>query len=354
MTAYVREMLAAGQIPWAIGAVVLGLVAMMGWVSFLALFGVWAERKVSAGMQVRLGPMHVGPHGALQTIADAIKLALKEDLRPKGSDSFLHLLAPILVFGGTFASFVAIPFASGLYVTDLDLGVYFIVGIASLEIVGVVMAGWASNNKWSLLGAMREAAQVVAYEIPLGLSLLAAILTAGTLSLRGATEAQAGFLFQPFANFYDGGGWLVFRHPFLLAAFVIFFLAGLASAKRAPFDLPEAESELVAGFHTEYSGMRWSFFFLEEYARMFLVAAVGTCFFLGGWHVGIPLFGLEQNLLFSAAVFVTKCFALCFLMMWLRWTLPRFRIDQVLGLGYKVLTPFAFACVLGTSLLEFF
>ncbi|MHC4942751.1 MAG: complex I subunit 1/NuoH family protein [Planctomycetota bacterium] len=229
------------------------------------MFAVWMERKVSGHMQSRMGPMRVGGwHGWAQSIADAIKLFLKEDIIPAATDKLLWVLAPALVFTGAIAGFVAI--------NDLNLGVFYIISIASLEVIGVIMAGWSSNNKWSLFGAIREAAQVVSYEIPAALALMVVILSAGSFSLMDIVGAQQG-------------NWFIWQSPWLAIAALLYYLASLAGCKRAPFDIPEAESELVAGFHTEYSGLRFAFFFMEEYASMLIVSAVFTAAFLGGWNL---------------------------------------------------------------------
>jgi NADH-quinone oxidoreductase subunit H len=309
--------------------------------------------------------MYVGWHGWLQSIADGVKLLLKEDMIPRDADRVLFVLAPALVLAAILAAMAAFPLAPEIYFADVDLGVFFVLAMSSMTTIGVVMAGWASNSKWTIYGAMREAAQVVAYEIPLGLSLLVPVLVAGTLNLREASAAQAGLW---------GMDWYLFRNPFMLPALVLYVVAALAETKRAPFDLPEAESELVAGFMTEYSGIRWSFFFMEEYAAMFLMSALGAVFFLGGFespltHFAGEVFGTQLLVqgangawslelsalpyqLAAGLTLVAKCFAGVFLMMWLRWTLPRMRIDQVMTMGYKYLTPLALVCVVGAALWE--
>ena len=337
---------------WAIslGAAFLGVGILVAFVSLVAMFSVWLERKVSAHIQCRYGPMYVGGwHGWAQTIADGVKLLLKEDLIPLGADKPLFVLAPAVVLGAIFGALVALPLAPGFFFADVDMGLFLILAFSSLTTIGVVMAGWASNSKWSLYGAMREAAQVVAYEIPLGVSLFVPLMVAGTFSLTEASAAQAGWF---------GMHWFIFQNPFMVPAFIIFFIAALAETKRAPFDLPEAESELVAGFMTEYSGIRWSFFFMEEYAAMFLMSAVGVIFFFGGYHSPLTAMfpeGATDGLLYQlvcAGTIIVKSFAGVFVMMWLRWTLPRMRIDQVMSMGYKYLTPLALACVLGAAIWE--
>jgi len=332
-------------------ALLLSIVYAVGiilFVSVFALLAIWLERKVSAHMQDRLGPMETGGwHGWAQTIADVVKLLLKEDIVPKAADSFLFKLAPFVVFTGSFAAFAVIPFAANLIGTDLNVGVFYIVAVSSLVVIGILMAGWASNNKWALYGAMRSAAQMVSYEIPIALSLLVPILLAGSLSMQELVGVQAGGFWH----------WTVFSHfPFALIAFVIYFWASLAEVNRNPFDIPEAESELVAGPYVEYTGMRFAMFYLSEYANMFVVSAVVTALFLGGWHA--PLRVLEVpvqvsplwNAIVGAAWFTVKAMSLVLVQMWLRWTLPRLRVDQLMHICWKVFMPFSFANVLLISL----
>jgi len=323
-------------------------------VSVVAMFSVWLERKVAGHIQCRYGPMRVGWHGWLQPIADGVKLLLKEDLVPLGADRVLYVMAPALVLASVLAAMTVYPLAPGFFFADIHLGIFFVLAMTSTTTIGVVMAGWSSNSKWSLYGSMREAAQVIAYEIPLGISLLVPIMVAGSFDLLEVSRGQTGLW---------GMNWYIWPwvNPFMLPAFVLFFIAILAETKRAPFDLPEAESELVAGFMTEYSGIRWSFFFMEEYAAMFLYSVVGAFFFFGGFespltHFAARLAG-DGSLVYqlaAGATLIVKGFAGVFLMMWLRWTLPRVRIDQVMTLGYKYLTPLALACVLGSGLWEVF
>jgi NADH-quinone oxidoreductase subunit H len=348
LTGVKPEFVPAWAVPLTLVMISVGVA--MAIVSLVAMFGTWLERKVSGHIQCRYGPMRVGWHGWLQPLADGIKLLLKEDLVPRGADRVLFVLSPALVMGGLMGAMVAFPLGPNLYFADIDLGVFMILALTSTATIGVMMAGWSSNSKWSLYGAMREAAQVVAYEIPLGISLLVPLMVAGTFNLIEASNDQAGWF---------GMAWYIFRNPFMLPAFVLFFIAILAETKRAPFDLPEAESELVAGFLTEYSGIRWSFFFMEEYAAMFLYCVVGAFFFFGGFESPLTYgareaFGAE-SLVVDALAFVTivvKGFAGLLLMMWLRWTLPRVRIDQVMTMGYKYLTPLSLACVLFAGVWE--
>jgi len=297
---------------------------------------VYAERKISAFMQDRIGPNRVGPMGLLQTLADTVKLLFKEAIFPKNVDRKLFVLAPLLVNVGAFMPFLVIPWGGRLQPADINVGVFYVVAIASLSTVGLIMAGWASNNKYSLFGAMRSAAQIVSYEIPALMILLVPVMIVGSLSLQDITQAQAGGL----------QNWFLFRYfPIMPVAFVVFFVAGLAETNRAPFDIPEAESELVGGFHTEYSGFFFAMFFMAEYTEMFVLSAVASVLFFGGYlaphpalqHVGpLPLGWFW--LWFKAWFFV-------FVMMWLRWTLPRSRVDQLMHIAWKVLLPIALVLV---------
>jgi NADH-quinone oxidoreductase subunit H len=303
-----------------------------------ALVLVYLERKVSAWMQDRLGPMEVGPKGILQTLADAVKLLLKEDIVPAAADKKLHWFAPFLVFAVPCAAFAAFPYTREFVFANFNIGVFYVIAITSLSVIAIMIAGWASNNKWALLGGMRAAAQIVSYEIPAGLAVLVVVMQVGSLNFNDISLAQDGGIHR----------WLIWQYfPFNLIAFIIFYLATLAECNRTPFDLPEAESELVAGFHTEYSGFKWSVFMLSEYAEMLVVAIVGAALFLGGWSSPIP------NFLNTGAWGVfwlfSKAGALIFIQMWLRWTLPRLRVDQLMYLSWKVLTPFSFACVIAVG-----
>lgn len=328
-------------------------------VMLFAMFAIWWERKVAGRIQARPGPNRVGPIGILQSLADGIKLLTKEDLRPGEADSFLFKLAPYIAFTPVFAAWLALPFAPEMtYEPRLAVGLFWILAILSVEIMGVILAGWASNNKWSVYGAMREACQMVSYEIPLGISIIVAVMASGTLNLVQLGHEQSGGIHT----------WLIFRNPFAFAAFFTYFVASLASNKRAPFDLPESESELVAGFHTEYSGLRFSFFFFAEYAAMFVIGGIQTALFLGGWNDPFGLIGYYHDKFLTAnnttglialnviavGVFVTKVIMIVFVQMWIRWTLPRPRIDQVLYACIKVLLPMSCALLLGAAFWQLF
>lgn len=310
------------------------------WILPFALFAVWLERKVSAHMQDRLGPMRVGGwHGWAQTIADILKLIQKEDIIPKAANKTLFILAPYVVFIGSYAAYAAIPFSSAYIGSGINIGLFYIIAVSSLVVIGILMAGWASNNKWSLFGAMRSAAQIVSYEIPTALALLSVVMIAGTLNLQEINRMQAGWFWN----------WFIFqKFPFIFIAFLIYFVASLAEVNRSPFDIPEAESELVAGYHTEYSGMKFALFFLAEYANMFAVSAIAVTLFLGGWNS--PFGNYLSGPLWGVFWFLSKGMLSIFVQMWLRWTLPRVRVDQLMYISWKVLTPWAFGCIIGVGL----
>jgi len=314
------------------------LIALVLALNALAL--IWLERKVSAWMQDRLGPMEVGPfQGIFQTLADAVKLLQKEDIVPRAADKRLHLLAPLLGFAAPCAALAAIPYTRDFFFADFNIGVFFVMAVTSLSVIAILVAGWASNNKWSLLGGMRSAAQIVSYEIPAGLAILVVVMQVGSLSFHEISQAQDGGIHH----------WLIWRYPpFNLAAFLIFFIATLAECNRTPFDLPEAESELVGGFHTEYSGFKWSIFMLAEYGEMLVVSLLGSVLFLGSWSSPIP--GFLNTGAWGLFWLGSKTFMLIFIQMWLRWTLPRLRVDQLMYMSWKVLTPFAFGCIFAVGL----
>lgn len=309
------------------------------WIIPFALFAVWWERKISAHMQDRLGPMRVGGwHGWAQTIADILKLIQKEDIIPSAADSLLFTLSPYVVFVGSYAAFAAIPFSAAYVGSEINIGLFYIISISSLVVIGLLMAGWSSNNKWSLFGAMRSAAQIVSYEIPVAVALLAVVMVVGSFDLQQINQAQSG----PIWN------WFIFqKFPFLFMAFLIYFVASLAEVNRTPFDIPEAESELVAGYHTEFAGMKFALFFLAEYANMFAVSAIATTLFLGGWNS--PFGEFLSGPVWGLIWFLSKGMGIVFVQMWLRWTLPRLRVDQLMYVGWKVLIPFSFACIIGVG-----
>ena len=299
--------------------------------TILGIVLVYAERKICAFFQQRLGPMRVGKWGMAQTVADAIKLIFKEPLATKNSDKLLFNLAPFIIIISTFMAMAALPFAKGLQAIDLNIGILYVTAVSSLGVIGILIAGWSSDNKYSLIGAMRSGAQVVSYELSVGLSLLTIVILAGSLQFSTIVESQEA-------------GWWIFRgHIPAWIAFVIFLIASTAETNRGPFDLAEAESELTAGFHTEYSGLKFAFFFLAEFVNMFIVAAVGATVFLGGWmplHIG-GLAGFNNVMDFIPPIFwfIGKVGFMIFLMMWFKWTFPRLRIDQLLTLEWKYLLP---------------
>src|SRR5215212_941459 len=320
---------------------------MFGFMMVNAIFSVWLERKVAGRIQDRLGPTRVGgKFGWLQTLADGLKLITKEDLMPAGADGMLFRIAPYISFGASIAAFVAIPFAGGPYpwiAQHLNTGVFFVIAVLGLEVFGVILAGYSSASKWSLFGCMREAAQVVSYEVPLGMCAVVPVLLAGSMDLVFIGDRQAGW----FTN------WYVFHDPFTFVIFWVYFTCATASVNRAPFDLAEAESELVAGFHTEYSGLRWSFFFMAEYGSMLAVSLLAAILFFGGWNGPIPVgqwlgltfehghwYGIAGNAL-GALNLITKGVVGVTVMMWVRWTLPRLRIDQVITTCLKYCVPIA-------------
>jgi NADH-quinone oxidoreductase subunit H len=309
------------------------------WVVPFALFAVWWERKISAHMQDRLGPMRTGGyHGWAQTIADILKLIQKEDIIPSAADRKLFILAPYLVFAGSYAAYAAIPFSAAYVGSGINIGLFYVISISSLVVVGLLMAGWASNNKWSLFGAMRSAAQIVSYEIPVALAILAVVMVAGSFDLQEINRLQSGWFWN----------WFLFqKFPFLFLGSLIYFVASLAEVNRTPFDIPEAESELVAGYHTEYGGMRFALLFLSEYANMFAVSAIAATLFLGGWNS--PFGDWLSGPFWGVFWFLTKGMTFIFVQMWLRWTLPRLRVDQLMYVGWKVLIPFAFVVVIGVG-----
>ena len=335
-------------------------IGLFGFSALFAVLGVYAERKVSAFIQDRLGPMETGKYGTLQTFADILKMLQKELIVPAAADKILFMLAPGIIFVAVYLGFAVLPWAPGVAPAQLNLGLYYVFAIISIETLGILMAGWGSNNKYSILGAMRSAAQIISYEIPAGFALISVVMISQTLNLQDIA-LQQGILSPEkikFSGFWDvsaiGGlfAWNIFKAPHLLIAFVIYFIASLAESNRAPFDIPEAESELVAGFHTEYSGMRFALVFLAEYSMMFLVSIIGVILFLGAWNTPLPNIGAIHLAKWTTGTawgilwIMLKALLLVGVQMWIRWTLPRFRVDQLMNLCWKVLTPLAFACML--------
>lgn len=314
----------------AIEMILIGI-AILTFYAVVGLYLVYAERKVCAFMQCRIGPNRVGPYGFFQTIADLIKLLMKELIPIKNADKLLFNLAPFIVIIASFMAIAAIPFAKGLHAIDFNIGIFYIMAVSSLGVIGILLAGWSSNNKYSLIGAMRSGAQIVSYELSVGLSLVTIVILSGSLQLSTIVEAQRD-------------GWFLFTgHIPALIAFLVFLVAATAETNRGPFDLAEAESELTAGFHTEYSGIKFAFFFLAEYMNMFIVASIAATMFLGGWmplHIGgWEAFNHIMDFIPPFFWYLGKTAFVIFIMMWFKWTFPRLRIDQLLTLEWKYLLP---------------
>ncbi len=299
--------------------------------ALLALFYIYFERKVCAAFQCRLGPNRVGPFGLLQSFADMFKMLIKEIITLKNIDKFLFALAPYLVILASMLSFAVLPWGKGLQILDFNIGIFFLLAVSSIGVLGILLAGWSSNNKFTLIGALRSGAQMVSYELSIGLSVLTMVAFAGTMSVTGIVEAQSNL-------------WFIFSgHIPAIIAFVIYLIAGTAETNRGPFDLPEAESELTAGYHTEYSGIHFGFFYLAEYLNLFIVSGVATLLFFGGWmplHIpGWDGFNAVMDYIPSVVWFVGKAIAISFVIIWFKWTFPRLRIDQLLALEWKYLLP---------------
>ena len=340
-------------------AVLLGL-AVFTLMALNAMVAVYFERKVSAFMQDRLGPMEVGLFGFRggkrfwggigQTVADAVKLVIKEDTIPADADRPLFILGPFILFGAAFTAFIGLPIGWGMVISDFNIGVFFITAITSVGVIGIILSGWASNNKWSLYGAMRSAAQIISYELPLGMSLLLVVMVAGSLQ------------FSDIVQWQEDHRWFIIHSPFTVIAFMIFLVSGVAEANRTPFDLPEAESELVAGYMTEYSGFRWSLFFLSEYASMVIISLMTAIVFLGAWLSPVAgilrMFGVPEGWYYLSGPLwglfwlAGKVVFLIFTMMWFRWTFPRLRPDQLMYTAWKVFLPFALANIFFVGLWE--
>ncbi len=326
-------------------------------VNIMALIGglgTYAERKISADIQLRQGPNRVGPFGILQFLADGVKMIMKEDVFPADADKPLFNLAPLLALLGVFATLALVPFSSGFTLVNLNMGVFFLIGVSSLVGVAVFLGGYSSNSKWSMLGGMRGASQIISYEVPVTITTLAIVLLSGGMSFGAFVETQGGLPHQ----------WYIFHNPFTFIGFFVFFVGMLAETNRAPFDLPEAESELVSGYHTEYTGMRFGLFALAEYIEVFVLCGVAAAAFLGGYKVpfdlgsGVlfvqkfglpPIIGKNIGQLLQLGSFLTKTFALYYLVIWVRWTFPRIRVDQVMTICWKYLTPIALFNLVGVA-----
>ncbi len=337
------------------GYTLLGVVVVMAFTMLNTAYLTYYERKAMGHMQNRVGPMHTGPHGILQPLADGLKLFFKEDIIPAYADRPVFVLAPLMALVPAFISFVVVPFGPSvtlmgrtfpLYLTDLNIGVLYVLALSSMGAYGIILAGWASNSKYALLGGLRSSSQVISYEVAMGLAILSVLMVSGSLSLVEITRSQAHL-------------WNVFCEP---VAFVVYMIAGVAETNRAPFDLPEAENELVAGFHVEYSGMRWAYFFMAEYANMLMVSCMAVVLFLGGWNPivprsvfeMIPVLGAHIGFLGDPAVwwFIIKIYVFFFMFLWLRTTLPRLRYDQLMRLGWKVLIPVGLANIVVTGIVK--
>lgn len=331
-----------------VALIIVGVMATIGGA------GTYAERKISADLQARIGPNRVGPFGLLQFLADGVKMILKEDIITTNADKFVFNLAPVLCLVGVFATLAVVPYSSGFILADLNVGIFYLVGMASLVGVGVFLGGYASNSKWSLLGGMRGASQIISYEIPATITIISIVILAGGLSMKTLINGQGGAPHE----------WFMFHNPFAFIGFFVYFISALAETNRAPFDLPEAESELVSGYHTEYSGMKFGLFALAEYIEVFVVCGVAVALFLGGYKVPFDLgsgvmlsekLGLDsmlaQNIgqLLELGSFFTKTLALYYVVIWVRWTLPRLRVDQLMTLCWKYLTPIAIFNLLGCA-----
>ena len=333
ITNWVDELLRGFMPGWlatTVECVLIGVVLLLVY-ALLALFYIYFERKVCAAFQCRLGPNRVGPWGLLQSFADMFKMLIKELITLKHIDRFLFALAPYLVIIASMLSFACLPWGNGLQVIDFNIGIFFLIAVSSIGVLGILLAGWSSNNKFTLIGALRSGAQMVSYELSIGLSVLTMVAFAGTMSITGIVEEQKDL-------------WFIFSgHIPAIIAFVIYLVAGTAETNRGPFDLPEADSELTAGYHTAYSGIHFGFFYLAEYLNLFIVSGVATLLFFGGWmplHIpGWDGFNAVMDYIPSVIWFVGKAIAISFIIIWFKWTFPRLRIDQLLKLEWKYLLP---------------
>lgn len=333
ITTWFDNLLESVMPAWAatvIECVIIGVVLLLAY-ALLALFYIFYERKLCAWFQCRLGPMRVGPWGLLQSFADMFKILIKELIRLEKIDRFLFALAPYIVIVASMLSFAVLPWGKGLQIIDFNIGVFFMIAASSLGVLGILLAGWSSNNKYTLIGAMRSGAQMISYELSVGLSIMTIVVLAGTMSITGLVEAQAD-------------GWFIFKgHMPAIIAFVIYLIAATGETNRGPFDLPEAEHELTAGYHTEYSGIHFGYFYLAEYLNLFIVSGIASLMFLGGWmplHIsGWDGFNAVMDFIPSIIWFLVKAVVISFIIIWFKWSFPRVRIDQLLALEWKYLMP---------------
>ena len=333
VTNWFNDLLLSVMPQWAatvIECVIIGVVLLLAY-ALLALFYIFYERKLCAWFQCRLGPMRVGPWGILQSFADMFKILIKELIRLENIDRFLFALAPYLVIVASMLCFACLPWGNGLQIIDFNIGIFFMTAASSIGVLGILLAGWSSNNKYTMIGALRSGAQMISYELSIGLSILTVVVLAGTMSITGLVQAQAD-------------GWFVFKgHIPALIAFVIYLIAATAETNRGPFDLPEAEHELTAGYHTEYSGIHFGFFYLAEYLNLFIVSGIASLLFLGGWmplHIpGWEGFNAVMDFIPSIVWFIGKAVFISFIIIWFKWSFPRVRIDQLLTLEWKYLMP---------------
>ena len=333
VTNWFNDLLLSVMPQWAatvIECVIIGVVLLLAY-ALLALFYIFYERKLCAWFQCRLGPMRVGPWGILQSFADMFKILIEELIRLENIDRFLFALAPYLVIVASMLCFACLPWGNGLQIIDFNIGIFFMTAASSIGVLGILLAGWSSNNKYTMIGALRSGAQMISYELSIGLSILTVVVLAGTMSITGLVQAQAD-------------GWFLFKgHIPALIAFVIYLIAATAETNRGPFDLPEAEHELTAGYHTEYSGIHFGFFYLAEYLNLFIVSGIASLLFLGGWmplHIpGWEGFNAVMDFIPSIVWFIGKAVFISFIIIWFKWSFPRVRIDQLLTLEWKYLMP---------------
>ncbi len=348
ITNWIDELLQSCIAPWAVVLVeglIIGVLLLLLY-ALIALALIYAERKICAFFQCRYGPNRVGPLGLMQPIADMFKMLIKEIISIKDSDKFLYGLAPFLVILSSMLTFGCMPFGKGLLPLDFNIGVFFIMAVSSIGVLGILLAGWSSNNKFTLIGAMRSGAQMISYELSIGLSILSVVVYAGTMQTSQIIAAQES-------------AWFLFSgHIPMVIAFLIYLIAGTAETNRGPFDLPEAESELTAGYHTEYSGMHFGFYYLAEYLNMFIVSGIASLLFLGGWmplHIpGWEAFNTIMDYIPSVIWFFMKTAVIMFIIMWFKWTFPRLRIDQLIKFEWKYLLPIGLFNLLLVTLMTVF